>query len=200
MAIKRKKTPIIPTVRDVLPTPERMKKPDYESVGGGQRRRVNTLLALRKSGRINSEAESIAEKWRADYLFARFGVKDMPEHPLPSQDGPGDAHTRGLERALVSEKLAYVADIIGDEAQSRLVLLLIEGLSFSALADALIPNRSKSDGAKEAAASLATILGILPSAYRAGCHLQSMRRHEDRKRLRTDRPVKVRAAEFAGPS
>lgn len=200
MAARRRKTPGIPAVRDVLPTPERMKKPDYENVGGGRRRRVNTLLALRKSGRINSEAESIAEKWRNDYLFARFGVKDVPENPLPSQDGPGDAHTHGLERALVSEKLAYVADILGDDAQSRLVLLLIEGLSFTALAEALFPGRSQADGAREAAASLATILGILPSAYRTGCHLQSMRRHEDRRRLRADRPVRIRAAEFAGPS
>lgn len=199
MAVKRKKTPIT-AERDVLPTPERMKKPDYENIGGGQRRRVNTLLALRKSRRINSEAESIAEKWREDYLFARFGVKDLPENPLPSQGGSGDAHTRGLERALVSEKLAYVADIIGDDAQSRLVLLLIEGMSFSALAEILFPNRSKADGAKEAAVNAATILSILPSAYRTGCHLQSLRRHADRKRLQTDKPVRIRAAEFAGPS
>ncbi|MXV35631.1 hypothetical protein GS535_03545 [Saccharibacter sp. EH611] len=182
------------------PTPERSSKPDYEKDEQGHKRRVDTLLTLRKAKRIDSEAESIAERWRKDYLFACFGARDIPSNATPSQDGPGDAHTRGLERALVAERLSYVHDILGDETHDKLILLLIEGVSFSAMAQELLPDRSGEAARKEMAISCATLLKILPTAYRTACQLQRTRRDNDRKLARKRKSSRIRSAEFTGPS
>ncbi|WP_018981157.1 hypothetical protein [Saccharibacter floricola] len=182
------------------PTPERCAKPDYEARDGGRKRRVDNLRTLRKAKRIDSEAESIAERWHRDYLFAGFGVRDVPTNAAPSPDGPGDAHTHGLERALVAERLSYVHDILGDDAHEQLILLLVEGISFSAMAQELLSERSGEAARKEVAISCATLLKILPTAYRTACHLQRIRRDTDRKRARKEKPSRIRSAEFTGPS
>lgn len=181
------------------PTPERSDKPDYE-VCDGKKRRVDNLRTLRNAKRIDSEAESIAERWHRDYLFAGFGVRDMTSNVAPSPDGPGDAHTHGLERALVAERLAYVHDILGNDAHDKLILLLIEEISFSAMAQELLPERSGEAARKEMAISCATLLKILPTAYRTACHLQKIRRDTDRKRARKGKSSRIRSAEFTGPS
>lgn len=205
MARKKK---IISTPVELGPTPERMKKGDYEGASGKRRYRADTLLALRKAGRINSAAESAAVDWIKTVTFAGAGYIDPPEsegcHLEFDEHGAplvGDAITAGMLRARHAEVVRTVRTIIGEKQMEQLQLLLIEGLSFRSLGERLTPEKSVERAAQEQAVACASILSVLPGAMEIARRYQRDRRMSDvdksKYRRRRD---KIRSAEFAGPS
>lgn len=204
MARKKK---IVCNPVEIEPTPERMRKGDYE--GSGKRRyRADTLLSLRKSGRIDSAAESAALDWIKAVTFAGVGYVDPPEGSecrieFDEHGNPivGDAITAGILRARHAEIVRTVRAIIGEEQDERLQLLLIEGLSFRSLAERLTPEKSVERAAQEQAVACASILSVLPGAMAMASKYQRDRRMSDiDKSRRNPRKCKIRSAEFTGPS
>lgn len=204
---RRKK--IVSAPVELRPTPERMRKGDYEGASEKRRYRADTLLALRKSGRINSAAESAALDWIKAVTFAGSGYVDPPEDTTECRlefdecgvPIVGDAITAGMLRARHAEIVRTVRQIIGDEQTERLQLLLIEGLSFRSLAERLTPEKSVERAAQEQAVACASILSVLPGAMAMARKYQRDRRVSDiDKSRRKGRKGRIRAAEFAGPS
>lgn len=206
MARKKK---IVSAPVELGPTPERMQKGDYEGAAGKRRYRADTLLALRKAGRINSAAESAAVDWIKAVTFAGSGYVDPPEGAAEyrlefDECGVplvGDQITAGMMRARHAEIIRTVRQIIGDEQMEKLHLLLIEGLSFRSLAERLTPEKSVERAAQEQAVACASILSVLPGAMAIARKYQKdlMIADIDKSRLKA-RKRRIRSAEFTGPS
>lgn len=156
-------------------TPERAAKPDYETLPSGRRRRVNTLLAFRRAGKIDSAAECAAGNWLEDYILCKEGYADICENM--SENGlAGDVHTWQFRRAAAAERIKRVRCIIGLDNHLKLVMLLYQGLSISEINKRISPEKSESKYREhELSATLVAVLGILPGAY------ETARKREKRK-------------------
>lgn len=153
---------------DNEPTKERTHKPDYESVGTGKRKRrvrARTVQTLHESGEISGEAVTASERWLADYLFSTHGYADYLNEPLDRDYITGDVHTFAVARGKAGARIAEVRDNLGLCSHVRLVALLVDGMSFSALGKQLWPQKSQPDASKNARSQCVLLLEQLAHFY-----------------------------------
>ncbi|MXV43482.1 hypothetical protein GS501_00100 [Saccharibacter sp. 17.LH.SD] len=152
----------------IPPTKERILKPDYETVGTGKRKRrvkSKTVQALHDSGDIDGEAVTASERWLKDYLFSVHRYADELGEPLPADYIKGDEHTFAIARAKAGERLSEVTQALGLCSHMRLKMLLVDGLSFSALGTTLWPQKKQPDAHKYARSQCALLLEQLGNFY-----------------------------------
>lgn len=172
------RTPKLPD-SDILPTPERTLKPDYEWQDG-KRVKLNTLRALANSGDISGEAESAAKWWLCDFIFYTFGRLDIMGALLPDDYTPGDIHTFAISRGKAGERIGMVKAHLGTITHDRLVMLLVEEMSFTEMGRILFPNKG-TDARKHATAQCALILEQLAPAYTAVRRQLKARKQKNRE-------------------
>ena len=149
--------------QEIGPTIERTMKPDYEWIDG-KRVKINSVLALERSGDIGGDAVTAAKWWLCDYVFSHYGHLDILKDVLPEGYEPGNIHTFAISRGNAGERINRVRDKLGMVAHNRLVMLLVEELSFSEMGAILYPTKGR-EGRRAASAQCAFVLEQVCEAY-----------------------------------
>lgn len=148
------------------PTPERMAKSDYDTIGR-DRRKSDTVKALSRSGDIGNEAVEAAGRWYVDYIMAAHGYQDCMKEMLPSDYERGNVHTYAISRGKSGARIALIRERLGLCAHTRLELMLAQELSFSAMARILFPKMGATATARtKVSAQCAIVLEALAATYR----------------------------------
>ena len=143
-------------------SPERLKKGNDFKVFEGTQRLCGPIVALQRSGEIDGSHVSAAERWYRDYVLGVEGVKD----PEARRTGKApDIHAGMLSRVAACERHRGVRNALGFCAEVRLRLMLLDELSFSAMAERLMPKDG--NGRKKVAAQMAFLLEQLAEHYQA---------------------------------
>lgn len=159
----RKTAFVVPRAEDNSPTPERVEKADYEWQGK-KRIKLNTVNALHMAGDIDGAAVTAAQWWICDYVFAHHGYLDILSDVLPTDYVKGDVHTFAISRGHAAERIGMIRDRLGLCAHVRLEMLLARELSFSAMAEALVPEKA-AHGRRIVSGQCALVLEQLSDAY-----------------------------------
>ena len=121
---------------------------------------VGALAALARSGDIDQAQSSAAERWYRDYVMGVVGARD----PEGGRSGRApDIHASMLARSAAVGRCRMVRNGLGFCGEVRLRLLLIDELSFSAIAAKLLPDDV--NGRKKIAAQMALLLEQLSELY-----------------------------------
>jgi len=141
-----------------------------ERTGKGQRLRVEDgvqkviggLTTLTRNGEIDQAQSSAAERWYRDYVTGVIGARD----PDAKRTGRApDIHAAMLSRSAAVTRCRAVRQALGFCGEVRLKMLLVDELSFSAIAAALLPNDV--NGRKKIAAQMVFLLEQLTEHYAA---------------------------------
>ncbi len=139
-----------------------------ERLGKGQEIRVRDevqqvvsgLTTLAKTGDIDQAQSSAAERWYRDYVMGVVGARD----PEARRSGKApDLHAAMLARTAAVGRCRAVRQGLGLCGEIRLKLLLIDELSFSAIAAKLLPGDV--NGRKKIAAQVSFLLEQLSELY-----------------------------------
>ncbi|WP_438381487.1 hypothetical protein ABHV46_10875 [Asaia sp. BMEF1] len=148
-----------------------MAKDDYSGARDA-RKKCRNLFSLRQSGDLDSEGETMAERWRNDYEFAQFGYADFMREPTGADYIKGDAITFAVSRGLAGERVALVREILGTPAHGLLVRLLHHDHSFASIARDLLSNADTTAANKAVRQRAVQLLQILPGAYKTARKMQ----------------------------
>ena len=151
-------------------TPERVAKASTSTVTAGVQRLTGPLLALHRAGDIEGHHVAAADRWYRDYVLGVEGARD-PE--ATSTGRAPDIHAGMLSRVAACGRHRDVSEALGLCAEVRLRLMLIDELSFSAIADKLMPKDV--NGRKKIAAQMIFLLEQLAEHY---ARLDQERRRE----------------------
>lgn len=141
-------------------TAERLLKGQRLVVRDNVQRVVGALATLAKNGDIDQSQSSAAERWYRDYVMGIVGARD------PETRGSGkapDLHASMLARTAAIGRCRTVRNGLGLCGEIRLKLLLIDELSFSAIAIKLFP--TDVNGRKKVAAQVVFLLEQLAELY-----------------------------------
>lgn len=150
--------------------PYRADRAPAERIGKGQdirveedvQRVVGGLATLARAGDIDQAQSSAAERWYRDYVMGVIGARD----PEARRSGKApDIHGSMLARTAAVARCRSVKDGLGLCGEIRLKLLLVDELSFSAIAGKLLPGDI--NGRKKIAAQMAFLLEQLTEFYAA---------------------------------
>ncbi|WP_428375183.1 hypothetical protein [Lichenicoccus sp.] len=141
-------------------TPERLAKASGSAVSAGVQRLTGPLLALLRAGDIEAHHVAAADRWYRDYVLGVQGARD-PE--TTSTGRAPDIHAGMLSRVAACGRHRDVGEALGLCAEVRLRLLLIDELSFSAIASKLMPRDV--NGRKKIAAQMIFLLEQLAEHY-----------------------------------
>ncbi len=157
--------PVSRMMTSVMPGGERAPR---ERLGKGQEIRVKDevqqivtgLATLARSGDIDQTQSSAAERWYRDYVMGVVGARD----PEARRSGKApDVHAAMLARTAAIGRCRVVRQGLGLCGEVRLNLLLIDELSFSAIASKLLPGDV--NGRKKIAAQMSFLLEQLAELY-----------------------------------
>ncbi len=157
--------PVSPGTTAALPGGERAPR---ERLGKGQEVRIRDevqqivtgLTTLAKCGDIDQTQSSAAERWYRDYVMGVVGARD----PETRNSGKApDVHASMLARTAAIGRCRAVRQGLGLCGEIRLRLLLVDELSFSAIAAKLLPGDV--NGRKKIAAQMSFLLEQLSELY-----------------------------------
>ncbi len=141
-------------------TAERLVKGQSLAVRDDVQHVVGSLAALAKNGDIDQSQSSAAERWYRDYVMGVIGARD----PEMRRSGKApDLHASMLARTAAVGRCRVVRSGLGLCGEIRLKLLLIDELSFSAIAAKLFAGDI--NGRKKVAAQMAFLLEQLAELY-----------------------------------
>ncbi|MBE7209762.1 MAG: hypothetical protein INR65_01970 [Gluconacetobacter diazotrophicus] len=141
-------------------TPERCGKGQDLVVREDVQRVASGLTTLGAAGDVSAEQATAAERWYRDYVMGVVGARD----PEGKRSGRApDLHASMLARTAAVGRCRFVREALGLCGEVRLKLLLVEELSFSAIASVLLPNDS--NGRKKVAAQFLLLLEQLSEIY-----------------------------------
>ncbi len=141
-------------------SPERLQKGNDFSVVEGVQRLCGPVLALRRSGDIDDCHVVAADRWYRDYVLGVEGAQD----PDARRTGKApDVHAGMLARVAASERHSQIRRALGFCSEIRLRLMLVDELSFSAIAERLLP--ADTNGRKKIAAQMTFLLQQLAEHY-----------------------------------
>ncbi|NPD67872.1 hypothetical protein HN018_10885 [Lichenicola cladoniae] len=148
------------TPRAERATPERLGKGQDARIQENVQRLVGGVASLTGSDDVARPTTSAAERWYRDYVMGVIGARD------PEARGSGrapDIHASMLARAAAIARCRTVREGLGLCSEIRLKLLLVDELSFSVIAEKLLPGDS--NGRKKIAAQMAFLLEQLAEQY-----------------------------------
>ncbi len=141
-------------------TAERLAKGQSFAVRDDVQHIVGSLAVLAKNGDIDQSQSSAAERWYRDYVMGVVGARD----PEARRSGKApDLHASMLARTAAVGRCRIVRGGLGLCGEIRLKLLLIDELSFSAIAAKLFPGDI--NGRKKVAAQISFLLEQLAELY-----------------------------------
>lgn len=141
-------------------TPERLRKGSDFHVLERVQRLCGPLLALHRAGDIEDSHVAAADRWYRDYVLGVEGARD----PDATRSGKArDFHAGMLSRVAACTRYRIVREAFGFCTEVRLRLMLVDELSFSAMAAKLIPNDV--NGRKKIAAQMVFLLEQLAEHY-----------------------------------
>ena len=141
-------------------SPERLLKGNDFRVVEGVLRLHAPLAALHRSGEIGDVHVAAANRWYRDYVLGVEGARD----PEAGRSGKArDFHAGMLARVAACARHRGVRDALGLCAEIRLRLFLSDELSFSSIAEKLMPRDV--NGRKKVAAQLSFLLEQLAEHY-----------------------------------
>ena len=141
-------------------SPERLRKGNDFRLVEGVLRLQGPLAALRRSGEIGDVHVAAANRWYRDYVLGVEGARD----PDAVRSGKArDFHAGMLARVAACARHRGVRDALGLCAEIRLRLFLADELSFSSIAEKLMPKDV--NGRKKIAAQLSFLLEQLAEHY-----------------------------------
>lgn len=141
-------------------TPERLGKGQDVRIEDNVQRLVGGVASLIGIGDVDKATTSAAERWYRDYVMGVIGARD------PEARGSGrapDIHASMLARAAAIARCRTVREGLGLCSEIRLKLLLVDELSFSMIAEKLLPGDT--NGRKKIAAQMALLLEQLAEQY-----------------------------------
>ena len=141
-------------------TPERLcKGSDFHIIDRVQRL-YGPLSALHRAGDIEDNHIAAADRWYRDYVLGVEGARD----PDMLRSGKArDFHAGMLSRVAACTRYRAVRKALGFCTEVRLRLLLVDELSFSAIAGKLMPKDT--NGRKKIAAQMVFVLEQLAEHY-----------------------------------
>ena len=143
-------------------SPERLRKGNEFRVLEGVQRLHGPLAALHRSGEIGDVHVAVADRWYRDYVLGVEGARD----PDSARSGKArDFHAGMLARVAACTRHRGVRDALGLCAEIRLRLFLVDELSFSSIAEKLMPRDV--NGRKKVAAQMTFLLEQLAEHYEA---------------------------------
>ena len=143
-------------------TPERLRKGNNFHVVDRVQRLCGPLAALHRAGDIENSHVAAADRWYRDYVLGVEGARD----PDTARSGKArDFHAGMLARVAACTRYRAVRKALGFCTEVRLRLLLVDELSFSAIAEKLMPRDI--NGRKKVAAQMAFVLEQLAEHYDA---------------------------------
>lgn len=141
-------------------TPERLRKGSDFRVVERVQRLCGPLSALHRAGDIEDSHVAAADRWYRDYVLGVEGARD----PDSVRSGKArDFHAGMLSRVAACTRYRGVRKALGFCTEVRLRLLLVDELSFSAIAEKLMPNDV--NGRKKVAAQMVFLLEQLAEHY-----------------------------------
>lgn len=152
-----------PVPLEVLPDRapvQRLHKGQVLKVKEDVQRVVGGLATLNKSGDIQQAQVDAAERWYRDYVMGVIGARD-PEKK--SSGKAPDLHAAMLSRTEAIGRCRAVREGLGLCSEIRLKLLMVDELSFSAIAQLLLPGDV--NGRKKIAAQMVLLLEQLAEIY-----------------------------------
>ncbi len=121
---------------------------------------VGGLATLARAGDIDPAQSSAAERWYRDYVMGVIGARD----PEARRSGKApDIHASMFARTSAVARCRSVREGLGLCGEIRLKLLLVDELSFSAIASKLLPGDV--NGRKKVAAQMSFLLEQLTELY-----------------------------------
>lgn len=118
------------------------------------------LATLARAGDIDPAQSSAAERWYRDYVMGVIGARD----PEARRSGKApDIHASMFARTSAVARCRSVREGLGLCSEIRLKLLLVDELSFSAIASRLLPGDV--NGRKKVAAQMTFLLEQLTELY-----------------------------------
>ena len=171
--------------------PARLAKANDWAVSAGVQRITGPLLALLRAGDIEGHHVAAADRWYRDYVLGVEGARD-PE--ATSTGRAPDVHAGMLSRVAACTRHRNVSEALGLCAEVRLKLLLIEELSFSAMASKLMPKDV--NGRKKIAAQMIFLLEQLAEHF---AKLDNGRHRGDTREARQN-SLQTHSAELATTS
>ena len=140
--------------------PERLRQGNIFTVVAGVQRLCAPVSALHRSGDIDASHVMAADRWYRDYVLGVIGARD----PDSARSGKArDFHAGMLARVAACTRYRDVREALGFCAEVRLRLLLVDELSFSAIAQKLLPKDV--NGRKKVAAQMVFLLEQLAEHY-----------------------------------
>ena len=141
-------------------SPERLRKGNDFRFVEGVLRLHGPLAALHRSGEIGDVHVAAANRWYRDYVLGVEGARD----PDAARSGKArDFHAGMLARVAACGRHRGVRNALGLCAEIRLRLFLADELSFSSIAEKLMPRDV--NGRKKVAAQLSFLLEQLAEHY-----------------------------------
>ncbi len=158
----------VPVSQVTTSAPSGGERAPKERLGKGQEVRIRDdvqqivtgLTTLAKCGEIDQAQSSAAERWYRDYVMGVMGARD-PE--ARSSGKAPDVHASMLARTAAIGRCRAVRQGLGLCGEIRLKLLLVDELSFSAIAAKLLPGDV--NGRKKIAAQMSFLLEQLAELY-----------------------------------
>ena len=141
-------------------TPERLAKGQDSRLQDNVQRMVGALATLLPEGAVEQARAAAAERWYRDYVMGVVGARD-PEARCSGR--APDIHAAMLARSAAIGRCRAIRDGLGLCSELRLKLLLIDELSFSAIAAVLLPGDA--NGRKKIAAQMSFLLEQLTEQY-----------------------------------
>jgi hypothetical protein len=142
------------------PPIERLGKGQLIKTGSSVQHIVTGVSTLLKCGEIGEVHVTAAFRWYKDYVLGVVGARDPESQSSGSQP---DIHAAMLARVDAIARCRHVRHSLGACAEHRLHLLLVDDLSFSAMAIDL--NMDSVNGRKKVAAQMAFLLEQLAELY-----------------------------------
>lgn len=152
-------------IETMSPTPERVAKPDFEKDHHGLFARARTVQSLHSAREISGDAVTAASWWLSDFVFAREGYGDWLRDLAPDGYLQGDVHTFAFQRGQAGARISRIRARLTEPAHELLVMLLADGLSFTAIAKLKYPCKHFEQGKRLVRGQAAIVLEQLAGYY-----------------------------------
>ncbi len=126
----------------------------------GVSRVQGALAALRRAGDIDDSHVAAAERWYRDWVM---GVEGATDPSVRRSGKAADVHAAMLTRVAACARCRDVRRSLGQAAELRLRLIVLDELSFSEVGRRLMPGDL--NGRKKVAAQTAFLLELLAEHY-----------------------------------
>ncbi len=145
---------------ELLATSERRQHAAEIVTTNGVQQVLGALASLQRTGEISDCHVEAANRWYRDWIMGIEGAHD----PFSERSGKApDAHVRMLSRVAACGRCSDVRRSLGQRAEDRLRLILLEELSFSEIGRRLLPGDG--NARRKIAAQTVLLLEMLADHY-----------------------------------